>query len=438
MNDANSTHTKERVLLSMSAVLLIGLYLYPLLTLTALYATGPLPYTLMSIFVVAGWLGQWVQHRLPTISEKNTFIRWGAALVMGLLVSLVIAIVGVLPLPDLLTAVVWGVISAYIGLNFQPVFRSILIWRLQIWGVVSAIVLSGAANGIEFMQPLLMYTGTIYIAGVISFAGWLVGQYSVQLDRATLNDGSRRIVLREFARANHQRLLWMLIVIAGIGAFPSLVAWLGPLRDRLLAWIRGLIGSSSNQEPPTPSTAPNEPPMLPEGMEQPGEPSVFWDILGWIVMGAVAVAILWLILRLGQKAINKLLERFKGLLQPVQKKVEPRTEYVDISETLEAPAKTRKSWFRKKEPLPSQEADRVRYYYRKWIDRAAHRGVDIQRAHTPLEAAETIVQHGAREDEQRLSAMLPDTYNAVRYGKKSPEDSEMSEMDRIWKSYRSK
>lgn len=319
MNESNSNNTKEKVLLSMSAVLLIGVYFYPLLTLTSLYATGHLPYTLMVIFVIAGWLGQWVQHRLPTISEKNMFIRWGAALLMGLLVSLVIALVWAFPLPDLLTAVVWGVISAYIGLNFQPVFRSILIWRLQIWGVVSAIVLSGAANGIEFMQPLRAYTGTIYAAGVISFVGWLVGQYSVQLDRAILNDGSKRIVLREFARANHQRLLWMLIVIAGIGAFPSLVAWLGPLRDRLLAWIRGLIGSSSNQEPPITPTAPNEPPMIPEGMEPTGEPSVFWDILGWVVMGAVAVVILWLILRLGQKAINKLMERFKGLLQPGQK-----------------------------------------------------------------------------------------------------------------------
>lgn len=438
MNESNSNNTKEKVLLSLSAVLLIGVYFYPLLTLTSLYATGHFPYTLMAIFVIAGWLGQWVQHRLPTISEKNTFIRWGAALLMGLLVSLVIALVWAFPLPDLLTAVIWGVISAYIGLNFQPVFRSILIWRLQIWGVVSAIVLSGAANGIEFMQPLRAYTGTIYAAGVISFVGWLVGQYSVQLDRAILNDGSKRIVLREFARANHQRLLWMLIVIAGIGAFPSLVAWLGPLRDRLLAWIRGLIGSSSNQEPPITPTAPNEPPMIPEGMEPAGEPSIFWDILGWVVMGAVAVVILWLILRLGQKAINKLMERFKGLLQPGQKKVEPRTEYVDISETLEVPAKTRKSWFRKKESLPSQEAERVRYYYRKWIDRAAHRGVHIQGAHTPLEAAETIVQHGAREDDQKLSAMLPDTYNVVRYGKKSPDDSEMSEIDRIWKSYRSK
>ncbi|QOS77813.1 hypothetical protein JNUCC31_24140 [Paenibacillus sp. JNUCC31] len=436
MSDSKSS--KESLILSILAVLLIGVYLYPFLTLTSLYTAGHLPYTLIGIFVVAGSLGQWVQHRLPVISEKNTFIRWGAALIMGLLISLIIALVLGLPLPDLLTAAVWGVISAYVGLNFQPVFRSILIWRLQIFGVLTAIVWSGAANSLEFMQPLQAYAGTVYAAGVISFAGWLVGQYSVQLDRAILNDGQRRIVLREFARANHQRLVWMLIVIAGIGAFPSLVAWLGPLRDRLLAWIRGLLGSSSNQDVPITPTAPNEPPLLPEGMEASGEPSVFWDILGWIVMGAVAVVVLWLILRLGQKAINKLMDRFKGMLQPGQKKIEPRTEYVDISETLEAPARTRKSWFRKKESLPSKDAERVRYYYRKWIDRAAARGVDIQSAHTPLEAAEAIVQHGVREDDQKLSAMLPDSYNAVRYGKKTPDDSEMSEIDRIWKSYRSK
>lgn len=71
MNESKSSSNKERVFLSMSAVLLIGVYFYPLLTLTSLYATGHLPYTLMAVFVIAGWLGQWVQHRLPALSEKT-------------------------------------------------------------------------------------------------------------------------------------------------------------------------------------------------------------------------------------------------------------------------------------------------------------------------------------------------------------------------------
>lgn len=37
-----------------------------------------------------------------------------------------------------------------------------------------------------------------------------------------------------------------------------------------------------------------------------------------------------------------------------------------------------------------------------------------------------------------LSARLPDTYNAVRYGEKAPDRSDMVEIDRIWRSYRSK
>ncbi|WP_440118038.1 DUF4129 domain-containing protein [Paenibacillus sp. QZ-Y1] len=437
MSDSNPTKTS--IFIPMLAVLLIGVYLFPLLTLTSLYAMEHLPYTLMLIFILAGFSGQWIQHRFSGFGEKNAFIRGGTALIVGLLVSLVIAIVLVLPLPDVFTAAVWGVFSANVGLTFQPVFRSILLWRLQIFGVVTAIVLSVAFNQIEMMQPLQAYTGTIYAAGVISFVGWLVGQYSVQLDRAILNDANRRIVLREFTRANHQRLVWMLILIAGIGAFPSLVAWLGPLRDRLLAWIRALFGQSSNQEPPTPPTAPNEPSMIPNEMMEPqSEPSLIWDILGWVIMGAVGTVILWLILRLVQKAMNKLMDRFKGMLQPGEKKVAPRTEYMDISETLEAPVKKRKSWFRKKEAPPAQQAERVRYYYRKWVSGAEHRGVDIQRAHTPLEAAETIVRNDPGEEGQKLSAVLPDTYNAVRYGQKELDISEMAEIDRIWKSYRSK
>lgn len=90
-----------------------------------------------------------------------------------------------------------------------------------------------------------------------------------------------------------------------------------------------------------------------------------------------------------------------------------------------------------KETPPSQEAERVRYYYRKWIDQARQQGVEIEAAQTPLEAAEKILHHKSssdKQDTQRFSDMLTRTYNVVRYGKKAPNPSEMSEIDRNWKS----
>ncbi|PQP82551.1 hypothetical protein C0Q44_14035 [Paenibacillus sp. PCH8] len=437
MSEKNTAKFKWSI--SMLTIPLIGVYLFPLLALTSLYAMQHVPYTLLIQFIVVGWLGQWIQHKIPGFGDKSVFIRGVTAVVVGVIFGMVIKIGFILPLPDILTISVWGVISAYVGVTFQPIFRSVMLWRLQIFGVISAILLSMATRQIEFMQSLLSYAGPVYIAGVISFVAWIVGQYSVQLDRAILNDGKRRVVLRDFARANHQRLMWMLILIAGIGAFPSLAAWLGPLRDRLLAWIRGLFGTGPNQEPPLSPTMPNEPMVMPDEMkEPPSEPSIIWNILGWVVMGAVAVVILWLLLRLGQKVMNRLMDQFKGMLQPGEKKSEPRTEYMDISETLEVPTKVRKPWFRKKEGPPVQDAERVRYYYRTWIDKAAHRGAEIQGAHTPLEAAKTIVQHSPKQDEEELSVRLPDVYNVVRYGKKVPNEPDMVEIDRIWKSYRSK
>ncbi|UOK65195.1 hypothetical protein MT997_13005 [Paenibacillus sp. OVF10] len=62
----------------------------------------------------------------------------------------------------------------------------------------------------------------------------------------------------------------------------------------------------------------------------------------------------------------------------------------------------------------------------------------IQGTHTPLEAAQTIIQNGVKVEEDELSARLPDAYNAVRYGEKAPDRSDMVEIDRIWRSYRSK
>ena len=69
--------------------------------------------------------------------------------------------------------------------------------------------------------------------------GWLEDNM-LQLDQAILNDGKRRSVLRDFGRANHQRFMWMFIVIVAIGAFPSLAALpplvIGSRMDQGMVW----------------------------------------------------------------------------------------------------------------------------------------------------------------------------------------------------------
>ncbi|MGF6356014.1 uncharacterized membrane protein YvlD (DUF360 family) [Paenibacillus sp. 4624] len=431
---------KRTHIISMLPVFSIGIYLFPIFTITSLYTSGYFPYLLFGLYVMAGLLGLWIQHRFTSVIEKSAFVRGLMAVVICILFAWVSGMLLTLSLPEIITLGVGLFIAAYTGLHFDPVFHSNRLWRLQLVGVISAIVSTIAATQIEFMLPVMMYTGYIYAAGVISFGCWIVGQYRAQLDRAVLNDGKRRLVLREFTRANHLRIIWMLIIIAGIGAFPGLAAWLAPLQDRLLAWIRGLFGTSSPQEPPLTPEMPNEPMNLPDELRGlPSEPSVFWEILGWIVFGAAAAVILWLLVKLGRTIMDKLAERFKGLLQPVQKRQEPKTEYVDISETLEVPAKVRKRWFRKKEPVPIQAGERIRYYYRVWVSNAMDRGVQVEKSYTPLETAESIKESYPKSKEgteEELATRLPEVYNAVRYGKKDDENPDMIDMDRIWKSYR--
>ncbi|WP_434752128.1 hypothetical protein [Paenibacillus amylolyticus] len=430
---------KRIYIISILAFLTIGIYLFPIFTVTSLYTSSYFPYLLFGWFVVTGWFGQWIRHRFMDFVEKSIFVRGLTAVVAGILFALLPSMIVTLSLPEVITLGAGGFFSVYTGLDVDPDFRSIYLWRLQITGTISAIVLTIAATQIEFVLPIQSYTVPIYVAGVISFGLWIVGQYRAQLDRAVLNDGRRRIVLREFTRANHLRITWMLIVIAGIGAFPSLAAWLAPLRDRLLTWIRGLFGSSAAQELPLTPEMPNEPMNLPDELRTPpSEPSVFWEILGWIVFGAAAAVILWLLIKLGRTIMNKLAERFKGLLQPVQKRQEPKTEYVDISETLEVPTKVRKRWFRKKEPVPVQAGERMRYYYRIWVSNAVERGAQIEKSHTPLEAAESIKKSHSKHKEgteEEIARRLPEVYNAARYGEKADDPPHMAEMDRIWKSY---
>ncbi|MBR2566442.1 MAG: DUF4129 domain-containing protein [Paenibacillus sp.] len=438
MIENENDEMKRTPVFSMLAVPFIAIYLFPIFTMTSIFSKMYFPYLLFGLFVLAGWFGQWIRLRLTSFVEKNTFSRGLTAIVAGILFTMVLGLLMTLSIPEIITIGAGGCIATYISLNLDPAMRTMSLWRLQITGTISAIVLTIVPTQIEFMQSMEVYSFYIYAAGAISFWFWIVGQYRAQLDRAVLNDGKRRLVLKQFTRANHRRITWMLIIIAGIGAFPSLAAWLAPLRDRLLAWIRGLFDVSSVEPPPTPEM-PNEPMSLPDELRgEPSEPSVLWDILGWIVLGAAAALILWLLIRLGRTIMDKLTERFKEMLRPVQKKQEPRSEYVDISETLEVPTKVRKRWFRKKEPVPAQSADRIRYYYRTWVSFAMKRGFQIEKSDTPLEVAETIKKGLGKQEElaeAELARILPIAYNAVRYGEKV-DDPDVVEMDRIWKSYR--
>lgn len=436
---SDQVEIKQTSLIPVLSVLLIAIYLFPFFTVTSLYTESYFPYLLFILFALTACSAQWTRYRYTKLAEQSSFVRGVIASAAGILSALALGTVLTLSLPEVITLGAGIFTAVYIGLNFDPAYHSITLWRLQITGTISAIVLTIAAAQIEFLQPMLLYTGYVYAAGVISFGFWIVGQYRAQLDRAVLNDGRRRMVLREFTRANHRRITWMLIITAGIGAFPSLAAWLAPLRDRLLAWIRSLFGNPSPPQLPDTPQMPNEPMNLPDELSgPPSEPSVLWDILGWIVFGAAAALIAWLLFRLGRTVLDKLAQRFKGMLQPVQKRQGPKTEYVDISETLEAPTKVRKRWFRKKEPVPVQAGDRIRYYYRMWVSQAVERGAPIEKSHTPLEAAKTIkMSHSKPKDgaEDEIARRLPEVYNAVRYGEKAEENTDMVEMDRIWKSY---
>ncbi|MCM3131443.1 hypothetical protein M3629_01510 [Paenibacillus polysaccharolyticus] len=436
---SESDAMKRTHILSLFAVLSIGIYLFPILTITSLYTSAYFPYLLFGLYVITSLLGLWIRLRFTSIIEKNALVRGLMASATGILFAWVSGMLAPLSLPEMITLGAVVCIAAYTSLDFDPAFHSNRLWRLQLVGVISAIVSTIAATQIEFMLPVMMYTGYIYATGVVSFGCWVVGQYRAQLDRAVLNDGKRRLVLREFTRANHLRIIWMLIIIAGIGAFPSLAAWLAPLKDRLLAWIRGLFGTPSPQKPPLTPEMPNEPMNLPDELRgPPSEPSVIWEILGWIVFGVAAAVILWLLVKLGRTIMGKLAERFNGLLQPVQKRQVPKTEYVDISETLEVPTKVRKRWFRKKEPVPTQAGERIRYYYRVWVSNAMDRGVQVEKSYTPLETAESIKETYPKSKEgteAELATRLPEVYNAVRYGKKDDETPDMIDIDRIWKSY---
>ena len=74
----------------MLAVLMAGIYLFPIFTLASFYAMEHLPYTLFILVVLVGWLGQFIQHKIPGFSEKSTLIRGLTALVIGFLFALVV------------------------------------------------------------------------------------------------------------------------------------------------------------------------------------------------------------------------------------------------------------------------------------------------------------------------------------------------------------
>ena len=131
----------------MLSVLMAGIYLFPIFTLASFYAMEHLPNTLFILVVLqVGWDNSFnIKFQVLAINIHSLWTSGTRHMLLGL--SLI------LPLPDIITLVLCGVISAYTGLTFQPVFHSVLLWRLQIMGVISAIALTIASNSLVTHVP---------------------------------------------------------------------------------------------------------------------------------------------------------------------------------------------------------------------------------------------------------------------------------------------
>ena len=74
--------SKSRIGMSLLATLLIGVYVFPLLTLTSFYAYGHFPYILLIIYALTSGIGVLLGHRFQGLGTRM-WLRLVGALLLG-------------------------------------------------------------------------------------------------------------------------------------------------------------------------------------------------------------------------------------------------------------------------------------------------------------------------------------------------------------------
>ena len=313
---------------------------------------------------------------------------------------------------------IFGTGPIYIGLIIHGV-ALFLFWRIPL---------------LESYVPILVYSN------IAAFIIALIRLNRLHLQDAVLSTDKKPVVPLGVLKFNSLLLggvILFMMVLASWKQFIDAIRWIVGsifvMIFRAMNWLMNLLIFETPGEQPMEEQAPD---FIPPLNSEEYQANPFWEmviqIVGYMILIGIVIALLYLIFRVVYKIGRWLWEYFLNIIQTKSDALQEGT-YVDEKEMLLDWEKTRKKyaqklkdWLTKREACEKNweelqsNAERIRYLYRKWIRQCISKGYAYKNHLTPTQIQQDIQSWSGEGDAKKEE--LIKTYQDTRYGKRNVED----------------
>ncbi|MCM3783331.1 hypothetical protein M3231_10135 [Neobacillus mesonae] len=415
------------------------IYMYPLIVLLSVFGLQADP-----VFVLFLLLLSTVASICCGSLIRNPWMSGFMSLIAGILITGIGTLLWLqlqhhIALLPILAAGAAGGATAFRGfiLSKRNIGVIFIAERLQYIGLMALLVLSLVSMRVAILE---IHMGSIYAAGIIGCAAYIWTRHLREMRRATLDPEGKKPQIKRFVQLNRTRLILFLIIVVVLGAFNKLSEGFQYLWNAFTTWFRSLFSGEPPQEIEPFQPLPGGMPMLPPGDAEPkSEPSPIWD---WVLNAIVFLSILAVTIFIGYK-LWRLFKKARGYFLSKQKSkpkpaIPEKLAFVDITETIEKRPKNDLLRMFRKNRIPTDHDQRVRYYFREFAEKAGKDGEPLPLSLTPNEIEQMFREQKYAENKNiqgkasLLSQLIP-LYNKVRYGEGKISREEIRNLDEEWK-----
>lgn len=413
------------------------IYLYPLIVLLSVFALQVSPVYTFFMLLLGLLAAIWLSSPI-----NNKFMAGCVALVAGMLISgggtlLSQADQRIMMLSVLLAAAAGGGAAYRVFVLVNRRIRFALADRLQYMGLISLLALSLIATRVPRIDD---YAMSIYAAGIVGFLVYVWTRHSREMRRATLDAEGKRPQIKSFSQLNRTRMVLFLVIVIILGTFNYLSEMFSYLWNGFTSWFRSLFdGEPSKEIPETIPQLPSEGLLFPPAEAEPSsESSPVWD---WLLNALVMLAVLAFFVFIGYglwRLLKKVNRYLRSRSQTKQEAALPeKIAYIDITETIQN--RPKKDIFRmfRKQRVPVEPEQRIRYYYKSVVEQAGKEAGPLPSSLTPNEFGQWLKEH---ETNYKLFPYRGDRihqlialYNKVRYGEQQVSPEEIQPLDQAHK-----
>jgi hypothetical protein len=308
----------------------------------------------------------------------------------------------------------------------------------MLWGGLAAC--APVAFVVHRTEELAAYGDGLAVIGGCLFAAALFLSNGAALTGATYEGRHVSASVTRMRRFNRRLVLAFGLPVLAVSFWGLIDDLIRRAAKAVLGVLAGLLPEGKEAPPVQPSPSPPSAKQEPFPMKPEGEPAWIWVVLEWLLMAALAAAVLlaaFLLLRQIVRRMPAWLRAVGAWLAKYRSgQLEEETGYVDeVSSTrdgsrTEAPGPwTRlKRLFRTEHTVRWEELrsnrERVRYLYALAVRKSAKAGFQWKPQWTPAETAAEAAR--MPPDARKLDPGLCEVYERARYGIQETDDADIA------------